>query len=86
MNIAEKMATRLRLEDRLDGARNFVPWKSILVLILEKNELWDEVVHNTTANPIVVHTFTDAAALTAFNKKDIKARCSERSCDPTHLE
>ena len=48
------MATGLRLEDRLDGARNFVPWKARLVLILEENELWDEVVHNTTTNPIVV--------------------------------
>ena len=47
------MATRLRLEDRLDGARNFVPWKARLVLILEENELWDEVVYNTTANPII---------------------------------
>ena len=30
------MATGLRLEDRLDGAGNFVPWKDRLVLILEK--------------------------------------------------
>ena len=36
------------MEDRLDGAGNFVPWKARLVLILEENELWDEVVHNTT--------------------------------------
>ena len=38
------MATSLRLEDRLDGTENFVPWKARLVLILEENELWDEVV------------------------------------------
>ena len=69
-----KMATGLRLEDRLDGARNFVPWKARLVLILEENELWNEVVHNTTTIPIGVPSSTDAAALTAFNKKDIKAR------------
>ena len=68
------MATGLKLEDRLDGARNFVPWKAKLVLILEENELWDEVVHNTIANPIVVPPSTDAVALTAFNKKGIKAR------------
>ena len=68
------MATCLRLEDRLDGAGNFVPWKARLVLILEKNELWDEVVYNTTAVPIVIPPTTDATALTAFNKKDIKAR------------
>ena len=53
MNFAVKMATRLRLEDRLDGAGNFVPWKARLVLILEENELWDEVVNNTTANSML---------------------------------
>ena len=68
------MATGLRLEDRLDGARNFVPWKAKLVLILEENELWDEVVHNTTAIPIVVPPTTDALALPALNKKDIQSR------------
>ena len=44
------------------------------MLILEENELWDEVVKNTTTNPIVVPAFTDAQSLCAFNKKDIKAR------------
>ena len=68
------MATGLRLEDRLDGAGNFVPWKDRLVLLWEENELWDEVVHNTTTNPIVVPASTDAQALSSFNKKDIKAR------------
>ena len=68
------MTTRLRLEDRLDGAGNFVPWKARLVLILEENELWNDVIYNTTANPIVVPVSTDAQALSAFNKEDIKAR------------
>ena len=67
------MATGLRLEDWLDGAGNSVPWKARLVLILEENELWDEVVHNTTTVPIVVPPTTDATTLTAFNE-DIKAR------------
>ena len=44
------------------------------MLILEENELWDEVVHNTTTVLIVVPPSTDAATLFAFNKKDIKAR------------
>ena len=35
LNFGEKMATGLRLEDRLDGVGNFVPWKARLVLILE---------------------------------------------------
>ena len=68
-----KMATELRLEDRLDGAGNFVPWKARLVLILEENGLWDEVVHNITTNPIIVSASTDAQTLSAFNKKDITA-------------
>ena len=62
------------MEDRLDGAWNFVPWKARILLVLEENELWDEVVKNTTANPIVIPTSTNAVALAAFNKKDIKAR------------
>ena len=32
------------------------------------------MVHNTTTNPIAVSASTDAQALFAFNKKDIKAR------------
>ena len=68
-----KMATRLRLEDRLDGVGNFVPWEARLVLILEENELWDEVVHSTQANIVTVPASTNAQALAAFNN-DIKAR------------
>ena len=62
------------MEDRLDGTGNFVPWKARLVLILEENELWDEVVHNSTTNPIVVPASMDAQELYSFNKKGIKAR------------
>ena len=68
------MATSLRMEDILDGAGNFVPWKAQIMLILEENELWDEMVHSTQANPIEVPASTDALTLAAFNKKDIKAR------------
>jgi len=68
------MATGLRLEDRLDGTGNFVPWKARILLLLEENELWPEIVRNTTANPITIPASTDAAALSAFNKKDCKAR------------
>ena len=42
------------MEDKLDGVENFIPWKSRIMLILEDNELWDEVVHNTTSNPIAI--------------------------------
>ena len=62
------------MEDRLDGAGNFVPWKARILLVLEENELWEEVVRNTTANPIAILASTDAVALDAFNKKYIKAK------------
>ena len=61
------------MEDRLDGAGNFVPWKARILLVLEENELWEEVVRNTTANPIAIPIATDAVAYASFNKKDIKA-------------
>ena len=64
------MDTGLRLEDRINGAGNFVPWKARIVLILEENEMWDEVVHSMQANPIQVPASIDAP----FSKKDIKAR------------
>ena len=62
------------MEDRLGGDGNFVPWKARLVLILEENELWDEVVNSTQENPIIVPASTNAQALADFNKKDIKTR------------
>ena len=70
--LLSKMATSLRMEDRLDGAGNCVPWKARIVLILEENELWDEVVHSTLENPIQAHSSDDAQALATFNKKTSK--------------
>ena len=62
------------MEDGLDGARNFVPLKARILLVLEENELWDEVVNHTTTHPIVISNGTiDPVALAAFNK-NIKAR------------
>jgi transposase InsO family protein len=66
------MATGLRVEDRLDGAVNFSSWKARIVLLFQENELWD-IVEGTTATPVVAIP-TDPAALTAFTKKDIKAK------------
>ena len=64
----------LRSEDRIDGVGNFVSWKTMIVLLLRENELWDEVVDNTTAHPIVIPNATaDLAAAIAFVKKDTKA-------------
>ena len=65
---------RLRIEDRLDGATNFSPWKARITLILEENELWDIVVvpADATTNPVVVPV--DAVDKAAFTKRDVKAR------------
>ena len=67
------MSTELKIEDRLDGAGNFCPWKARIVLILQENELWD-IIENSTTNPVVIPPSTDAAALLAFNKLDLKAK------------
>ena len=68
------MATGLRLEDRLDGTGNFLPWKARILVILEENELWPDIVRNTTADPVVIPAETDVVAHSAFIKKDCKAR------------
>ena len=75
MNFAEIMAIGLRIEDKIDEARNFVPWKDRILLVLKENELWDEVVNNTTAHPILIsNATTDPVALVAFQKKDINVK------------
>ena len=44
------------------------------MLVLRENELWDEVVNNTTTHPIVIPSATThSVAATAFVKKDIKS-------------
>ena len=65
------MVFGLRVEDRLDGAANFISWKARISLILEENELWD-IVQGPATNPTVVPA--DATDKAAFLKKDIKAR------------
>lgn len=61
------MSTVLRFEDRLDGASNFSPWKEMMALILEVNDLWEFA--STTVTPP-----TDATLLAAHIKKDVNAR------------
>ena len=65
------MATRHRIEDRLDGAVNFSPCKARIVLIPQQNELWD-MVNGTTANLVIVSTVVADKAV--FDKKDIKGK------------
>lgn len=61
------MSTSLRVEDKLDGASNFSPWKEQIMLILEVNDLLD------LTKPIVTPP-TVATQLAEHNKKDAKAR------------
>ena len=65
------MVFGLRVEDRLEGAANFSPWKARISFIIEENELWD-IVHGTTANPVVVPV--DATDKATFMKRDVRAR------------
>lgn len=65
------MATGLRVEDRLDVAVNFSPWKARIVLILQGNELW-YIVNSTQTKPITLPT--DATDKAAFDKKDVMAK------------
>ena len=65
------MVFGLRVEDRLDGAVNFSPWKARISLIFDENELWD-IVHSTTTNPVVVPD--DAIDKASFMKRDVRAR------------
>ena len=67
------VATGLRIEDRLDGAVNFSPWKARIVLILQDSELW-EIVNSTTTNPLTIPA--NAVAKAIFDKNDIKAKRS----------
>ena len=68
------MVSGLRVEDRLDGATNFCPWRARIVLLLQENELWDIVENTPTYKVTVPDLAVDMVAYTAFSKKDIKAK------------
>jgi hypothetical protein len=59
-------STPLRVEDRLDGASNFLSWKARVTLALKEYDLW-ELVDKVVAPP------TDLTTLEAHKKKEIKA-------------
>lgn len=46
----DHMETSLSVEDRMEGASNFSPWKERIVLLLEEHELWD-IVEKTATVP-----------------------------------
>jgi hypothetical protein len=58
--------TPLRVEDRLDGASNFLSWKARVTLALKEYDLW-ELVDKVVTPP------DNLTTLDAHNKKDIKA-------------
>ena len=49
------IATELRIEDELDGAMNFSPWKVIIVLILLENKLRD-ILNSISINLVTIPT------------------------------
>ena len=57
----------LRVEDRLDGGRNWTPWRARIVLLLEEYELSE-----TVETSVVV--LIDPVSLAAFKRKNIKAK------------
>jgi hypothetical protein len=60
-------AAPLRFEDRLDGASNFVSWKSRVNLVLKEYDL-SELVDKIVTPP------KDLIILDAHNKKEIKSK------------
>lgn len=61
------MATRLRVEDRLDGQVNFGAWEERIISVLDEVDVWD-IVEKTVVIP------TDATQLVAFKRKNVKAK------------
>ena len=57
--------TSLRVEDRLDGASNFLSWKARFTLELKGYDLWEFVDKALTSS-------TNLKNLDAHNKKEIK--------------
>jgi hypothetical protein len=60
-------STGLRVEDGLDGASNFCPWRERISMVLEKNALL-EIAEGKVASP------TNPVHLVAHTKKDVKAK------------
>jgi hypothetical protein len=59
--------TSLRVEDRLDGASNFLSWKARVTFLLKEYDLW-EIVDKVVPPP------TDLQDLAAHEKKEIKSQ------------
>ena len=61
------MVSTLRVEDRLEGATNFLAWKARILFLLEENDL-KEYVEMVIPNP------KDAQELAAHKKREVKAK------------
>jgi hypothetical protein len=68
------LASQMRVEDRLEGASNWSPWKVRMVFVLEDLELWDIV--EATIPPIPV---TAPVLVAEFRKKNNKVK--RTTCD-----
>jgi hypothetical protein len=66
-------ASQMRVEDRLAGASNWSPWKSMIIFMLEDLEKWDivkaHVVVPPTSVPILLEEFRKR------NKKEKRMIC-----------
>jgi hypothetical protein len=51
-SLADMSASQMRVEDRLAGASNWLPWKARIVLVLEDLKLWDIVEVLAPAIPV----------------------------------
>jgi hypothetical protein len=69
--------TSVKVEDRLDGASNFLPWKERISVILKEQDLWDVIINPPPA-PVQTlagtPTVVDPVVQEAWDKKDIKAQ------------
>ena len=61
------MATRLRVEDRLEGQMNFGAWKERIISVLDEANVWN-IVEKTVAIP------TDVTQLATFKRKNSKVK------------
>jgi hypothetical protein len=67
----------VKVDDRLDGVPNFLPWKTRLILLLKEQEL-REVVSNPPLAPVQTSSgstpvVVEPAIHATWDKKDIKA-------------
>jgi hypothetical protein len=61
------MATNMRVEDRLEGSRNFISWKHRLQMILDENDLLENVT-------VVVPELDEEEQKTKHKKNEKKAK------------